>query len=135
MDDCGPMIAVHPTIYQEILIKTTVDTLISTADEQRTAGKISKERYLALAFFLGADQIPYGMMIKEIENEYPRDCNELFKVGSYPLTIANAYKYLKNTRTQRIYNVYWVKLFLGHLGWHSPKQTKGKTVAHQIHPR
>jgi hypothetical protein len=96
VDDCVAMIAMHPTIYQEILKETIADARNPTPDEQTTAGKIGRERYLAVAFLLGADRICYGMMIEEIENEYLRNRDESSKVGSYPLTIANAYKYLEN---------------------------------------
>jgi hypothetical protein len=55
IDDCGAMIAMHPTIYQEILSETAGDVGNPTLDEQTSAGKIGKERYLAVAFLLGAD--------------------------------------------------------------------------------
>jgi hypothetical protein len=96
INDCGTMIAQHPTIYQEILGEAAVDALNPTAAEKAKAKKIGKERYLAVSFLLGADRIRYGMMIEEIENEYLRNRDESSKVGSYPLTIANAYEYLEN---------------------------------------
>jgi hypothetical protein len=96
VNDCGAMIAMHPTIYQEILNETVADARNPAPDEQTMAGKIGRERYLAVAFLLGADQIRYGMMIEEIENEYLRNRDESSKVGSYPLMIANAYEYLEN---------------------------------------
>ena len=131
VDDCGAMIAMHPTIYQEILNETVADASNPTPDKQTTAGKIGRERYLAVAFLLGADRVRYGMMIEEIENEYLRNRDESSKVGSYPLTIANPYEYLENyKKNQRICNACWAKLTLGCLEWHSPKQTKRKTVVH-----
>jgi hypothetical protein len=36
------------------------------------------------------------MLIEEIENEYLQNRDESSKVGSYPLTITNAYEYLEN---------------------------------------
>jgi hypothetical protein len=96
VNDCGAMIAMHPTFYQEVLSKIVVNPVNPTANEKSEAQKVGQERYLAVAFLLGADSIRYGMMLEEIENEYLRDCDKLSKVGSYPLTIANAYKYLKN---------------------------------------
>jgi hypothetical protein len=96
VDDCGAMIAMYPTIYQEILSETAADARNPTPDEQTTAGKIGKERYLAVTFLLGADRIRYGMMTEEIENEYLRNRKKLSKVGLYPLTIGNVYEYLKN---------------------------------------
>jgi hypothetical protein len=46
-------------------------------------------------------------MIEEIENEYLRNRDETSKVGSYPLTVADAYEYLENYKrnpkyTQRL---------------------------------
>jgi hypothetical protein len=98
VDDCGAISPMHPTIYQEILIKTPVNMLCPTVEEQMAARQIGKGRYQALAFLLCAFRICYGMMIKEIENEYLRSHDELSKAGSYPLTIAKAYKYLKDCK-------------------------------------
>jgi hypothetical protein len=70
VNDGGAMvIAMHPTIYQQILGETATDALNPTVNQQTTAGKIGKERYLAVAFLLGTDQICYGMMKQEIGNE------------------------------------------------------------------
>jgi hypothetical protein len=96
VDDCGAMIAMHPTIYQEVLSEIVVDPANPTANEKSEAQKVGRERYLAVTFLLGADSIRYGMMIEEIENECLRNRDESSKVGSFPLTIANAYEYLEN---------------------------------------
>jgi hypothetical protein len=79
------MIGMHPTIYKEVLSKTSKDVVNRTTSKQAEARMIGKEIYLAVAFLLGADQVRYGMMIEEIENKYLQNRDELSKVGSYPL--------------------------------------------------
>jgi hypothetical protein len=64
------VVARHPTIYDEVLEEIAFDVDSATADEISEAKSTSRERYLAVAFLLGADRIRYGIMIEEIENEY-----------------------------------------------------------------
>jgi hypothetical protein len=96
VDECGAMIARHPTIYNEVLQELSVDSQDPTDDEKERAQQTSKGGYLAVAFLLGLDRIRYGMLIEEIENEYLRNRDASSKVGSYPLTVADAYEYLEN---------------------------------------
>jgi hypothetical protein len=96
VDECGAMIGRHPTIYDDVLQESAVDPQNPTGDKRNQAQETSKERYLAVAFLLGSDRIRYGMLIKEIENEYLRNRDMSSKVGSYPLTVADAYEYLEN---------------------------------------
>jgi hypothetical protein len=72
VDECGAMVARHPTIYDEVIEEIAFDVDSATADEISQAKSTSRERYLAVAFLLGADRIRYGIMIEEIENEYLR---------------------------------------------------------------
>jgi hypothetical protein len=94
--ECGAMVARHPTIYLETLEEIAANEANPTPDEISEANNTSRERYLAVAFLLGADRIRSGIMIEEIENEYLRNRDETSKVGSYPLTVADAYEYLEN---------------------------------------
>jgi hypothetical protein len=96
VDECRAMIGRHPTIYTEVLQESAADPQNPTEDERKEAQETSKERYLAVAFLLESDRIRYGMLMKEIENEYLRNRDASSKVGSYPLTVADAYEYLEN---------------------------------------
>jgi hypothetical protein len=103
VDECGTMVARHPAIYDEVLGEIAFDGDSATADEISEAKSTSRERYLAVAFLLGADRIRYGIMIEEIENEYLRNRDKSSKVGSYPLTVADAYEYLENYKRNSKY--------------------------------
>jgi hypothetical protein len=92
----GTMLASHPTIYTEVLSEIAINAQNPTDDKKGQAQDTSKERYLAVAFLLGSDRIWYGMLIEEIENEYLGNRDASSKVGSYPLTVADAYEYLEN---------------------------------------
>jgi hypothetical protein len=86
----------HPTIYREVIGEIAQDDTNPTPKEKTKAHSLSRERYLAVAFLLGADRNRYGLLLEEIENEYLRNRDESSKVGSYPLTVADAYEYLEN---------------------------------------
>jgi Reverse transcriptase (RNA-dependent DNA polymerase)/Zinc knuckle len=55
-----------------------------------THNKEATERYLAVAFLLGADRIRYGKLIEDMENSYLQGQN------NYPKTINDAYNLLSN---------------------------------------
>jgi hypothetical protein len=57
VDECGAMIARHPTLYDEALDEIAFDVDNASADEISEAKSISRERYLAVAFLLGADRM------------------------------------------------------------------------------
>jgi hypothetical protein len=90
VDECGAMVARHPTIYLETLQEIPADLGNPTPNEISEANNTSRERYFAVAFLMGADRIRYGTMIEEIENEYLRNRDETSKVESYPLTVVDA---------------------------------------------
>jgi hypothetical protein len=90
VDEYGLTIGRHPTIYREVLEEIAVDHVNPTNDGIQEAEHMSKERYLAVPFILGADRIRYGIMIEEIENKDLRNRDQSSKVGSYPTTVADA---------------------------------------------
>jgi hypothetical protein len=96
IDEYGARRGKHPTIYCEVISEIAQDDTNPTPKEKTKAQSLSRERYLAVAFLLGADRNRYGLLLEEIKNEYLRNCDESSKVGSYPLTVADAYKYLEN---------------------------------------
>jgi hypothetical protein len=95
-EESGATIGTHAAGVTEVLKDIAVDANYPTDDETAEAIKTATNRYLAVAFLLGADRIRYGTMIEEIENEYLRNKNDSSKVGTYPTTVAEAYDYLCN---------------------------------------
>jgi hypothetical protein len=92
--ESGATIGPHPGGVTEVLNDTAADP------DNPTAIKTATNRYLAVAFLLGANRIRYGMMIEEIENEYLRNKDDTSKVGTYPRTVAEAYDYLCKQRQE-----------------------------------
>jgi hypothetical protein len=96
--ESGATIGTHPGGVTEVLNDTAADPDNPTNLEREEAIKHSAtNRYLAVAFLLGANRIRYGMMFEEIENEYLRNKDVTSKkVVTYPRTVAKAYDYLCN---------------------------------------
>jgi hypothetical protein len=64
VDECGAMVARHPTIYLETLEEIAADVGNRTPNEISEANNTSRGRYLAAAFLMRADRIRYGIMIE-----------------------------------------------------------------------
>jgi hypothetical protein len=95
-EESGATIGAHPGSYNNIILNSANDPLNPT-DDERTAGiKKATERYLAVAFLLGADRIQYGTLIEEMENEFLRNKGDSSESGTYPTTVAEAHGYLCN---------------------------------------
>jgi hypothetical protein len=94
--ESGATIGTHPGRVTKVLNDAAADPDNPTNLEREDAVKTAFNRYLAVAFLLGADQIRYNTMIGEIENEYLRNKGDTSKVGTYPRTVAKAYDYLCN---------------------------------------
>jgi hypothetical protein len=60
-------IGTHPGTVTEILSLTAADVANPTNAEHNAAVKTATDRYLAVAFLLGADRMRYGTLVKEIE--------------------------------------------------------------------
>jgi hypothetical protein len=95
-EESGATIGAHPAGITEVLASTAVDPANPTNDEQAIVIKSAAERYLAVAFMLGADRIRYGILVEEIENEYLRNKGQSFTAGTYPTTVTEAYDCLFN---------------------------------------
>jgi hypothetical protein len=94
--ESGATIGSHPGGVTEILTHTARDAANPTDVEQNTALKTATDRYLAVAFLLGADRTRYGTLVEEIENEYLRNKGSSSSAGTYPATVPEAYDYLCN---------------------------------------
>jgi hypothetical protein len=94
--ESGATIGAHPAAITDELDTSAADSKNPTLDEQIMAGKIATDRYLAVAFLLGADKTRYGTLVEEIENEYLRNKGSSTKAGTYPTSVAEAYDYLCN---------------------------------------
>ena len=90
-----------------------------TPDEEKTASSIAQQRYLAVAFLRAADKGRYGLLVENIEKEFFRNRNRTSKVGTYPVTVTEAYEYLDN------YNKTELKKMIG-----NPTSTRGRMSFH-----
>jgi predicted urease superfamily metal-dependent hydrolase len=90
-EESGTTIGAHPAGVTEILNKSALDPANPTNDERTAAIKSAVERYLAVAFLLGADWIRYGTLVKEIENEFLRNKGSSSTAGTYPTSMSEAY--------------------------------------------
>ena len=96
-EDSGATIGSHPGAITDVLSTSVVDPNNPTSKETSAATKVATDRYLAVAFLLGADKMRYGTLVEEIENEYLRNKGSAAsKACTYPSSIAEAYDYLCN---------------------------------------
>jgi hypothetical protein len=86
----------HPGGVTEALNSPAVKADNPTDAERDTAIKSTTDRFLAVAFLLGADCFRYGTLVEEIENNYLRNKGGSSSAGTYPTTVAEAYNYLCN---------------------------------------
>jgi hypothetical protein len=95
-EDSGATIGPHPAGITECLTAIAVDIDNPTAAEKVASIQLATQRYLSVAFLLGADRVRYGTLIEEIENEFLRNKGTSSSAGTYPTTVAEAYDYLCN---------------------------------------
>jgi hypothetical protein len=86
----------HPSGVTEALNSPAVKADNPTDAERETGIKSTMDRFLAVAFLLGADCFRYGTLVEEIENNYLRNKGGSSSAGTYPTTVAEAYNYLCN---------------------------------------
>jgi hypothetical protein len=95
-EESGATIDAHPSGIQEALSIKAVEA-DNPSDVVRAASiKTATERYLTIAFLLGANKLRYGTLAEGIENEYLRNKGNSSTSGTYPNTAAEAYNYLCN---------------------------------------
>jgi hypothetical protein len=95
-EESGATIGAHPGVINKILSTQAVDADLVTNAKRARATKTAIDRYMAVAFLLGADKIRYGTLVAEIENEYLHNKENLTTAGTYLTTVAEAYDYLCN---------------------------------------
>jgi hypothetical protein len=79
-----------------VLNTTAVDSENAAVGERTDAIKTATDRYLAVAFLLGADKMRYGTLVEEIENGYLRNKGSSSTAGTYPTLVSESYDYLCN---------------------------------------
>jgi hypothetical protein len=86
---------VHPGAIYEVLNTTAADAENPTVGELTDAIKTATNRYLALAFLLGADKMCYGILWskKSKTNTYAGISST---AGTYPKSVLESYNYLCN---------------------------------------
>jgi hypothetical protein len=95
-EESGVTIGAHPAGVTVALQGLAIDIDMPTVAERRTSVKTATERYLSVAFIIGADKVRYGTLVEEIENEFLRNKGASTSAGTYPTTVAEAYDYLCN---------------------------------------
>jgi hypothetical protein len=95
--ESGATIGVHPSGVTAILAALAVDIDFLTQAERVASVETATQRYLAVAFILGADKMRYSTLVKEIDNEFLRNKGSCTSAGTYPTTtVAEVYDYLCN---------------------------------------
>jgi hypothetical protein len=95
-EESGVTIGAHPAGVTAALQGLAINIDMPTVAERRTSVKTATERYLAIAFIIGADKLRYGTLVEEMENEFLRNKGTSTSAGTYPTTVAEAYDYLCN---------------------------------------
>ena len=95
-EESGATIGAHPSGITAILTALAVNIDVPTQIERAASVETATQRYLAVAFILGADKVRYGTLVEEIENEFLRNKGSSTSAGTYPTTVAEAYDYLCN---------------------------------------
>jgi hypothetical protein len=65
-EESGATIGLHPGSIKDIILNTAADPENPTEIEHVAATKKATDRYLAVAFLLGADPTRYGTLVEEI---------------------------------------------------------------------
>jgi hypothetical protein len=94
--ESGATIGAHPSGVTAILAALAVDIDFPTQAERAASVETATQRYLAVAFILGADKMRYGTLLEEIENEFLRNKGSSTSAGTYPTTVAKSYDCLCN---------------------------------------
>jgi hypothetical protein len=95
-EESGVTIGPHPAGITECLAAIAIDIDVPSAAERLASIRLATQRYLSVAFLLGADRVRYGTLIEEIENEFLQNKGMPSSAGTYPTTVAEAYDYLCN---------------------------------------
>jgi hypothetical protein len=95
-EESGVTIGPHPAGITECLTAIAANIDNPTTPEKFASIQLATQRYLSVAFLLGADRVRYGTLIEEIENEFLRNKGTSSSAGTYPTTVAEAYDYLCN---------------------------------------
>jgi hypothetical protein len=94
--ESGATIGAHPGAIDKVLNTTAVDSENPTVGEHTDAIKTATNRYLAVAFLLGADKMRYGTLVEEIENECLHNKGSSSTSGTYPTSVSESYDYICN---------------------------------------
>jgi hypothetical protein len=70
VEHCGAEVENHPAAIEELLLENGKTTATATPEELAVARVVSRERYLACAFMLGADRKRYGKLVEDTENAH-----------------------------------------------------------------
>jgi hypothetical protein len=104
-------IETHPGGVTEALKNgAAVDADNPTNPERDAAIKSTTDRYLAVAFLLGADRFRYGTLVEEMKtNTYETRAAQILPVHTPPLSQRPTTTFATIKRTQRTSRGYWDK--------------------------
>ena len=74
----------------QMALERDLDMAVMLPAETDMLRREAQDRYLAVAFLMGADKQRFGALLTETENEYLKKRN----LNSYPATITEAYSWL-----------------------------------------
>ena len=97
LDHCGAGAGNMPGLLQAILEESSINPDNATKEQVATALQESQERYLAVAFLLGADKARYGRLLENMENDYAQG------VDRYPRTVIAAYNTISSYKQDARY--------------------------------
>jgi hypothetical protein len=85
LQHCGAAVSNMPGLINQILDEQSLDFDAATKLQIATTLRKAQERYLAIAFFIGADKHRYGKLLENMENDFTQgqDC--------YPRTVVATY--------------------------------------------
>jgi hypothetical protein len=90
IEHTGGSIGHEPGLNEYVATRNNIDYDHMDAAEEEDVQNESHERYLAVAFILGADKLRYGRLLESLENNFLQGQNR------YPATVTAAYGLLTN---------------------------------------
>ena len=90
VEHSGGQLGLDPGTIKAILEEKNLNLDDMDDNEIKSLHKEAQEKYLAVAFVLGADRARYGRLIEDLENSYLQGQN------NYPTTVTAAYHLLTN---------------------------------------
>jgi hypothetical protein len=76
LDHCGVAAGNMPGLVHMMLEEENINSDLATKDKIATALQEAQERYLTVAFLIGADRARYGKLLENMENDYAQGVDQ-----------------------------------------------------------